>query len=194
MSPAKRTYPWGASPPSPDRANIDGYRGGLLDVSDLPAGDSAAGCRQMLGQVWEWTATAFYPFPGFLPDFPCALPSNRTRGGPRTVAPLPACCARLLAPKFNSFPCRTQTVRTRRRGLATAKWSRVAAGRPLRSSPAAGTGTRSGRTWTPSSPAFARRGIRERKHCSTASLSTVASMMLEEEPFEQSGYSCTVEM
>ena len=25
--------------------------------------DSAFGCRNMLGQVWEWTATAFYPFP-----------------------------------------------------------------------------------------------------------------------------------
>ena len=66
----KRTYPWGEEHPSPERTNIDGYRGGLLDSGDLGAGDSAFGCRNMMGQVWEWTSTAFYPFPGFLPDYP----------------------------------------------------------------------------------------------------------------------------
>ena len=66
----KRLYPWGEELPSPELCNLDGYRGGLLDVADLPAGESAFGCRQMMGQVWEWTSTAFYPFPGFLPDYP----------------------------------------------------------------------------------------------------------------------------
>ncbi|HLE85568.1 MAG TPA: selenoneine synthase SenA [Thermoanaerobaculia bacterium] len=63
----KRYYPWGSGEPAAERANLDGRLGGTLDVGALPAGDSAFGCRQMLGNVWEWTASDFLPYPGFSP-------------------------------------------------------------------------------------------------------------------------------
>jgi iron(II)-dependent oxidoreductase len=64
----KRRYPWGDEPPTPERANLDGQAGGLLDVAVAPGGDGPTGCRQLLGNVWEWTASPFLPYPGFTAD------------------------------------------------------------------------------------------------------------------------------
>ncbi len=64
----KRRYPWGEAPPDPSRANLDGRALGPVDVVALATGDSAFGCRQMLGNVWEWTADTFIAFPGFSAD------------------------------------------------------------------------------------------------------------------------------
>jgi iron(II)-dependent oxidoreductase len=66
----KRRYPWGDEPPTPEHANLDTRFLGCADVAAFPAGDSAFGCRQMAGNIWEWTESAFYPFPGYLVDYP----------------------------------------------------------------------------------------------------------------------------
>jgi len=64
----KRRFPWGDAPPNHERAQLDAQVLGCADVAACPEGDAATGCRQMIGNVWEWTDTAFHPYPGFVPD------------------------------------------------------------------------------------------------------------------------------
>jgi iron(II)-dependent oxidoreductase len=68
LAATKRRYPWGEMPQEPPRANLDGRALGPVDVAALSASDSSFGCRQMLGNVWEWTADTFNAFPGFSAD------------------------------------------------------------------------------------------------------------------------------
>jgi gamma-glutamyl hercynylcysteine S-oxide synthase len=64
-APDKRRHPWGDAPGP--RANLDWAAMDTVDVGAYADGDSPFGCRQMLGNVWEWTASDFGPFPGFEP-------------------------------------------------------------------------------------------------------------------------------
>ncbi len=61
----ERTYPWGGGVPSPAYGNFDGRQWDPVGVASTPAGDSAWGVAQLVGNGWEWTSTVFSPFPGF---------------------------------------------------------------------------------------------------------------------------------
>jgi iron(II)-dependent oxidoreductase len=65
---ATRRYPWGDQKPNELHANLYGSSEHSIDVAAYEQGDSAWGCRQMIGNVWEWTADTFAPYPGYVVD------------------------------------------------------------------------------------------------------------------------------
>jgi ergothioneine biosynthesis protein EgtB len=62
---AERAYPWGDEPPTPGLGNFDFQYWDPSPVAAFPAGSSAFGVTDLLGNGWEWTRSVFAPFEGF---------------------------------------------------------------------------------------------------------------------------------
>jgi gamma-glutamyl hercynylcysteine S-oxide synthase len=63
---AKRRFPWGDTPPENAHANLaDSERFGPAPAGGYPDGAARSGAEQLIGDVWEWTASDFRAYPGF---------------------------------------------------------------------------------------------------------------------------------
>jgi len=58
-------YPWGDDEPTAMRTNLDALLFETTPVGAYPAGRSAVGCWDMIGNVWEWTSTDFHGYPDY---------------------------------------------------------------------------------------------------------------------------------
>ncbi|WP_449351959.1 ergothioneine biosynthesis protein EgtB [Streptomyces shaanxiensis] len=58
-------YPWGDADPAPEHANLGQRHLRPAPAGSYPQGESPLGVRQLIGDVWEWTASDFEPYPGF---------------------------------------------------------------------------------------------------------------------------------
>jgi formylglycine-generating enzyme required for sulfatase activity len=63
----ERQFPWGDAPPDASRGLFDFASWSPVAAGRHPAGQSAWGVHDLMGNGWEWTSTEFAPFDGFRP-------------------------------------------------------------------------------------------------------------------------------
>jgi ergothioneine biosynthesis protein EgtB len=63
----ERVYPWGDGQPDARHGHFDFAGWDPQPVGQHPAGRSAWGVDDLVGNGWEWTSTVFAPLPGFRP-------------------------------------------------------------------------------------------------------------------------------
>jgi len=68
----EQLFPWGSTQPNPSRGNFGFSHWDPVAIGSYPAGASAWGVHDLIGNGWEWTSTVFDGFPGFeaMPSYP----------------------------------------------------------------------------------------------------------------------------
>ena len=66
-SSTERLFPWGDEKPTPKHGLFDFAAWDPHPAGSHPAGRSAWGVDDLVGNGWEWTGSVFEPFPGFVP-------------------------------------------------------------------------------------------------------------------------------
>jgi len=61
----EQLFPWGSTQPNPSRGNFGFSHWDPVAIGSYPAGASAWGVHDLIGNGWEWTSTVFDGFPGF---------------------------------------------------------------------------------------------------------------------------------
>lgn len=101
----ERRYPWGDAEPGPDHGVFDFSAWDPEPAGSRPMGRSAFGVHDLVGNGWEWTSTAFAPFPGFRPmaSYPEYSADFFDDGHYVMKGASPATARELLRPSFRNW-------------------------------------------------------------------------------------------
>jgi formylglycine-generating enzyme required for sulfatase activity len=101
----ERLFPWGNEPPDATRGNFGFRHWDPVPVSSYPAGASAWGVDDLVGNGWEWTSTVFEGYPGFEPMASYSLYSTDFFDGQHYVlkGASPATARELIRSSFRNW-------------------------------------------------------------------------------------------
>jgi ergothioneine biosynthesis protein EgtB len=101
----QRRHPWGDATPTAAHGVFDFSSWDPAPAGSHPAGRSAYGIDDLVGNGWEWTSTAFGPFPGFRPisSYPEYSADFFDNGHYVLKGASPATARELLRPSFRNW-------------------------------------------------------------------------------------------
>jgi formylglycine-generating enzyme required for sulfatase activity len=101
----ERAHPWGDEPPDETRGNFAFAHTDPVPVGSYPAGASAWGVHDLVGNGWEWTSTIFDGYAGFRPMLSYPQYSADFFDGEHYVlkGASPATCVELIRRSFRNW-------------------------------------------------------------------------------------------